>query len=122
MERYLHSISLLLLMVAIAVSLLEVLALATARYDLILSRRQAELISSNQELTNQAQEVLAKVKIDKEGEGRFTFSDEEGHSLSLLVSGREEERVITSFRSITEWKENRRIGNLIHTGETGEEQ
>lgn len=121
MERYLHSISLLLLMVAIAVSLLEVLALASARYDLALSRRQENLLTANQELQNEAEEALSTGGF-RSGRSDLKFSDEDGHSLRLVLERRGDVTVITQRKSITEWKEDRRIGNLIHTGETGEEQ
>jgi len=122
MDKYLHSISLLLLMVVIAVSLLEVLGLATARYDLALSRRQADMISSNQGLVNRAEEALRESSFPAGESTDMVFSDDDGHSLHLTVRNSGDGATIAVWKSVTEWNENRRIGNLIRTGETGDEQ
>ena len=118
MNYGLNTITLLILMIVIVASIMGVLALVTANSDYKMALRQADYVTGTRECANEAytwlnslSEDIESGKLDGEALSR-SFTDGDGHHLTVGVSVENSELSITLWRFTTDWSDENIMGNL----------
>jgi len=122
MKQNLSAISLLLLIVVLAASVLGILSLVTSQAEMRLAQRQAEYLQGVQECNNLAnrwlQENNAEICSGAYGfELQKVFTDNDGHFLEMVLTVSNGNFNIIKWRNYTQWSDKNVIDNLVQFAE-----